>query len=182
MFGALLGAAVGAYTQNHAANKASKLSERALADQRVEQERVWSAANPYIDAGQGALGRMTDPNAFKTSPGYNFRLDQGLEATAGNQAVNGLLRSGGALKALNDYGQGMASDEYGKWFAQQGSIAGMGLQGAQLGAGAANQITSAIGQNADNQAGAAFTKANAWGKLAGSVGGAFDRMSSFGGG
>lgn len=180
MFGSLLGGIVGGVLQNRAAKETAKISREALERQTAQQERVWSAADPYMKSGATALSNLQDPNAFMTSPGYQFRMGQGLEAVAGNKAVNGLLRSGGAMKALNDYGQGMASDEYGKWFGQQSSIAGMGLTGVGIGAGVANQNSANIGADATNRGNAALTGANAWAKIAGQVGGAFDR-SSFGG-
>lgn len=183
MFGALLGSAVSAIGQHSASKRAEKISQQALAQQREQQERVWSAADPYMKAGGAAVGRLNNPaESFTTSPGYEFRMKQGLDAVGTNQAVNGLLRSGGAMKALNDYGQGMASDEYNKWWGQQSGLAGMGLQGTQIGAGVANANSAAIGTDATNRANAGFVRANAWGDFAGSVGGMIDGGSSFGGG
>ena len=180
MFGALLGGLIGGIGQAKAAKESAKISREALAQQQAQQERVWGAVDPYMKAGGAALGRLNDPNAFMTSPGYQFRLDQGTEAVAGSKAVNGLLRSGGALKAITNYGQNLASDEYGKWFGQQQGIAQMGLSGAGIGAGVANANSAAIGQDADNRANAGMAGANAWAGIAGQVGGAFDRMSKYG--
>jgi len=180
MFGSLLGGILGGIGQASAAKQSAKISREALAQQKAQQERVWGAVDPYMKGGAAAFANLQDPNAFMTSPGYQFRLGQGMEAVAGNRAVNGLLRSGGALKAINNYAQDTASDEYGKWFGQQSSIAGMGLQGAGIGAGVANANSAAIGQDATNRANAGMAGANAWAGIAGQVGGAFDRMSSYG--
>ncbi len=46
-------------------------------------------------------------------PGYQFRLGQGLQAAQNSAAGGGGLHSGRALKALNDYAQGQASQEFG---------------------------------------------------------------------
>lgn len=180
MFGAILGSAIGALTQNSASKNADKLSREALAQQKAQNERVWSAVDPYMKTGGEALNRLNNPGEnFTTSPGYEFRLKQGLDAVGTNQAVNGLLRSGGAMKALSDYGQGMASDEYNRWWGQQSGLAGMGLQGAGIGAGVASSNNAAIATDATNRANSGFVRSNAWGDLAGSIGGLIDGRSSF---
>jgi len=180
MFGAILGGVLGGLGQAKASSDAKKISRETLAQQKAQQDKVWGAVDPYMGAGGRALGRLEDPNAFTASPGYDFRLNQGIQGVAQSKAVNGLLRSGGALKAVNDYAQNTASDEYNRWFAQQQAIAGMGLQGAGIGAGVANANSAAIAADGTNRANAGFAGANAWGQIAGQVGGAFDRMSSYG--
>lgn len=45
-------------------------------------------------------------------PGYDFRLAEGQKALERSAAARGGLKSGGTLKALTDYAQGMASQEY----------------------------------------------------------------------
>lgn len=50
---------------------------------------------------------------FQADPGYQFRLNQGVGAIQNKAAAGGALRSGATLKALMNYGQGAASDEYG---------------------------------------------------------------------
>lgn len=87
----------------------------------------------------GTLGGLNDPNAGGTGPnsfgslaqgwnqtfqsptdvteqndpGYQFRLKQGQQAVENSAAARGGLFSGGTAKALNDYIQGSASNEYG---------------------------------------------------------------------
>jgi hypothetical protein len=46
-------------------------------------------------------------------PGYQFRLTQGTDALQNAAAAKGTLADSGTLKALIDYGQGAASQEYG---------------------------------------------------------------------
>lgn len=80
-------------------------------------------ARPDFTEAQPSLGGA--PNAsdyfsnFQASPGYDFRVAQGLRADNAAYAARGLLKSDAAVKALNDYSQGMASSEYGNWFNQQ---------------------------------------------------------------
>lgn len=60
-----------------------------------------------------------NPSGFTTSPGYQFRLDQGLRNTNASFGARGLLQSGSALQGFNDYAQNAASAEYGNWWNQQ---------------------------------------------------------------
>lgn len=183
MFGSLIASIFGAKQQAKATKSAEAISREALAQQKAQQDKVWGAVDPYMKTGGAALERMADPNAFLKSAGYDFRLNQGLEAVAQSKAVNGLLRSGGAMKAISDYGQETASDERARWFAEQQALAGLGVSGAGIGAGVANATSAAIGQDATNRANAGLTRANAWSGLAGQIGATADRAASmyFGG-
>lgn len=83
---------------------------------------------PYQEAGaQGvtALQAATAPGGalagtfqapteaeVENTPGYQFQLKQGTQAIEQSQAANGLLQSGGTLKGLEQYGQGLASTTY----------------------------------------------------------------------
>lgn len=49
----------------------------------------------------------------QNDPGFQFRLKQGLDALQKSAAARGSLLTGGTLKAINDYAQGQASNEYG---------------------------------------------------------------------
>lgn len=46
------------------------------------------------------------------SPGYQFRVNQGLQALQQSRAAQGLLRSGDTAKSLIEFGQNTASQEY----------------------------------------------------------------------
>lgn len=65
------------------------------------------------------FGEWTPPNAaavLAADPGYQFRLEQGLGAIQNSAAAKGILNSGGTLKDLQNYGQNLASQEYGNVF------------------------------------------------------------------
>lgn len=102
----------------------------------------------------GATGPSTFESGFETSPGYQFRLDEGQKAIERSASARGVLGSGGTQKALTRYAQGVASDEYGSYMNRLAGAAGIGqtatTQTAQFGAGAAG----ALGQ-AELQAGQA---------------------------
>lgn len=52
-------------------------------------------------------------------PGYQARLQEGQKALETSAAAKGLLRTGATLKGLSQYGQEMASQEYGKAFERE---------------------------------------------------------------
>ena len=56
----------------------------------------------------------TGQEALDQDPGYQFRKQQGLQAVQQSAAGKGLLRSGGTLTGIMDYGQELASQEYGQ--------------------------------------------------------------------
>lgn len=49
---------------------------------------------------------------FQTDPGYAFRLSEGMKALDRTAAARGGLLSGATLKGAQQYGQGLASQEY----------------------------------------------------------------------
>lgn len=51
-------------------------------------------------------------DTFTADPGYQFRLAEGLRALQHAAAAKGILRTGGTLKGLMDYGQNLASEEF----------------------------------------------------------------------
>ena len=59
-------------------------------------------------------------------PSYQFRYDQGLEAVNRSLAAQGQIGSGLQMKALMDYGQGAASQEYSNEWNRLASLAGVG--------------------------------------------------------
>ncbi len=64
--------------------------------------------------GSGFNQQYTSPEFnFQADPGYQFRLNQGLDNVQSRLAGRGLIGSGAEMKGLNDYAQGAASQEYG---------------------------------------------------------------------
>ncbi len=53
-----------------------------------------------------------NPSEVGKDPAYQFRFDQGLKALGSNRAAQGTFLSGATGKALQDYGQNAASQEY----------------------------------------------------------------------
>lgn len=119
-----------------------------------------------VGAGAKSLGQTGAMDAFKTSPDYQFRLDEGLRALQTTAAARGNLNSGDQLRAITDYGQGLASTEYGNYVNRLSGITGTGqtatTQTGQFGALAATNAGDAI-QNAGAARASGYAgAANAW--------------------
>ncbi len=84
-------------------------------------------------------------NNFANSAGMQFQLQQGADTLNNMYAAHGALQSGAAMKALQDYGQQTALNNY--------FMPYMGLLGGQqsVGAGAASSVAG-VGQNFGNTA------------------------------
>jgi hypothetical protein len=115
------------------------------------------------EAAQGAMEN------FYTSPGYQFRLDEGLRAVDAGAAARGMLRSGATLKAEQAFGEGLAAQEYDKYFSRasdsfgnyynrlfdlsrlgENAAAGVGAQGQASANAQSNIATGAAGAEARN--------------------------------
>lgn len=79
---------------------------------------------------------------FRDSTGYQFGKQQGMDSITGNAATQGLLNSGGTLKALDTYGQNYANTQYGNYTGLLQNQVNSGLQGAGVLAGAGQQSMS----------------------------------------
>lgn len=115
-----------ANTQAQAALRASDLlrgaSDQSLRDIGAERERSMGTLTPYTQLGTMAASQLANPDAMRFTaptmadvehdPGYQFRLQQGQKALERSAAARGTLLTGGTLKSLTDFGQGLASQEY----------------------------------------------------------------------
>lgn len=98
-------------------------------------------AVPYnSNAGKASAGGASVEAAaqqkFMSSPDYQFAFTQGLQALRRSAAASGTLESGGQVKAATEFGQGLASQQYGNYYNRL-----LGL--ANMGSGAANSTTTA---------------------------------------
>lgn len=139
---AVLGsAAIGAVASSRASSKAAKTQQQA-ADAAAQQQREALArqeelSRPYREMGveaqnalarmsglgpdtgaadYGALGRQFGTNELMMDPGYGFRLREGMKDLDRRLSAGGRMFSGGALKAGQQYGQELASQEYSNAF------------------------------------------------------------------
>lgn len=74
-------------------------------------------ANTYADAMglNGAAGTARAQDAFQTGPGYQFSLDQGLQALERNASRYGRSNSGNTDLDLMKYATGYADQNYNNW-------------------------------------------------------------------
>jgi hypothetical protein len=94
---------------------------------------------PGIEVGAAGVG--INPQTIAQSPAYKFRLDQGLEAINRSAQSRGTLLTGGTLKDLTGYAQGLASTEYDNEWQRQFGLAGLN---ANIGMGNANRTLSGL--------------------------------------
>src|SRR5262245_16484817 len=112
-------------------------------------------------AGGGGVGA-----GFEFSPGFQFRLGEGLKALERSAAARGTLLTGGTLKGLEKYAQNFASNEYGQRVNQLMDLSRLGMNAA----GGAGNAAGAYGregadlltQIGNAQAGGTVGAANAW--------------------
>src|SRR5215204_153916 len=63
----------------------------------------------------GPGGTAAAQAAFQTGPGFQFAMEQGLDAVARNANAAGMGASGNALREAQTFGQGLAQQEYNNW-------------------------------------------------------------------
>jgi hypothetical protein len=101
----------------------------------------------------GNLGAMSGGNwQAGMDPSYEFRFKEGQKALERSAASRGTLLTGGTLKALASFGQGLASTEFGNIFNRNYQLANLGLNAAGQAAGAGTSYSGQIGNMAGNQA------------------------------
>ena len=143
----VLGGVLGGKGAKKAAKAEVALGREALALQKQQYEQTRADLAPWRDAGGQAIGQglaMLQPGYdYKTSPGYDFRFSEGQRAVESGAASKGMLMSGGTLKDLVRFGDGVASADYGDQFNRMMAVASGGQQAATSGAAAAQNYANA---------------------------------------
>ncbi len=142
--GSVGGAAIGANasksvasTQASAAQQAADIAQAAGTSANQTNAETYNkqitALQPYVDAGTNGLDALKtalapggslsqqfsfDPSKIADNPDYQFQLNEGLKAVQRAASATGTLGSGGTLKALTQYSQGLASNEIGQAYQQ----------------------------------------------------------------
>jgi hypothetical protein len=219
---AILGsAAIGAAASGLSSSKSSKAAAKAtdaqvqanrdsLALQREVYDSNKGILNPFVNQGYaannalaGLLGIGGTPgdkaayqgafDNYRKSTGYEFRVGEGMDALNSKLAASGTLNSGAAQKAALQYGQNIASDEFGRYTSaltgQQQIGVGAGSALAGVGTNFANNATNinsntadAIGNGALAQAASSNNFMNGISGVAGNAIGALSSYGSLGGG
>lgn len=163
----------------------TQYANRALDIQQQQYTQTREDYAPWREAGLGALGNLNrfitpgeDVSALvQSDPGYQFRLNEGINNITSNRAARGSLDSGGTLKALTRYGQDYASSEFGNAFNRNATVAGLGssAQGAVTAAGTnyannSSSINTGLGNAlASSYRNVGQINASMWGGVGGAI-------------
>lgn len=171
-----------------AAEASARGAEAAAAVQRYMYDQTRQDQMPYMLSGReglyslyelmgtpyqrvnedGTMERVTPggspTEALQKTPGYQFRLEEGLRALDRSAAARGGF-GGRNLRDMMRYGQDYASSEYGNEFNRRAAMAGIGsTANAQVGAAgtqAAGQIGNSLQNAGDARASGYMGAANA---------------------
>ena len=121
--------------------------------------------NAYADitGAQGQAGQDRARALFQTDPGYQFALNQGLQATQRATGTGGFQGSGNVADALMRQGVGYANQQYNQYVQRLAPY----LQLAPQVAGAQTNLAQWQGGNLANILG---TQGNVWGNTANAIG------------
>jgi hypothetical protein len=128
---------MGSNAAGTAASQQVQAQQNGLAYEQNQFNSTNANYQPYVAAGQNALGTLESQmpaltegfnptaagipstfsygaNQFQTDPGYQFALQQGQQAIHRSAAATGGALGGGTMKALDQYTTGLASQQYGQ--------------------------------------------------------------------
>ncbi len=132
-------------------------TDTARGDITTGRDAALAEYDPYVEATAGvpglyaaalgtggAAGHDQVDEAFRTSPGYDFRMDEGLKALDRTASSRGMLASGNTDIDTLKYAGGLADQEYGSWldrlFGQEQFGAGVAGQRAGIRTGAGTEL------------------------------------------
>lgn len=153
----LAGTGLEIFFGGQAADAARQGNRDALNLSRDQFNQLLATQQPFIDAGTGAINKLSDvfvtgEQPFTASPGYDFRLQEGINALDRSAASRGRLLSGPQLRGVTEFGQNFATNEYNNEFNRLAALAGIGQVGTGQVGGASN-IFSQLGANQLQNAG-----------------------------
>lgn len=172
--GTVAGAVISSNAAGDAANTEAQAANNATNTQLQMFDQTQANEAPYLQAGNNALvalqqgvgvgpgtngtgvGSLNAPFTtaqFQNSPGYQFQMQQGENAVLNNRSALGGVDSGNTLKALTQFGQGTANQDY--WNAYNAYTANQNQRFGQL------QTLAGSGQNAAGNLGALGTQVGA---------------------
>jgi hypothetical protein len=145
-----------------------RMFNRQVALQEPFRETGLAAQNRLADL-LGISGRTSEPGygygmqpftmaQYQADPGYGFRLKRGLDAMERTAAARGGLLSGNQLRGAMEFGQDLASQEYGNAFnrfqTERSNILNPLQSLGGVGQTSTNALTSAAGNLGAGMAGA----------------------------
>ena len=155
---AILGAGATYAASSNAASAQKSAAQTASNTELNMYGQNQSELQPYITGGQGAYSTLNNllgvggnsasiQNTLTNLPGYQFTLNQGLKATQGGYAAQGLADSGAALKGAATYATGLAQSDYNNYLTGLQNSATTGENAANALAGYGTQTGAQIGSN-----------------------------------
>jgi hypothetical protein len=185
----IIGGIAGGLFGKGGAKKAARAQERAnqaaIAEQRRQYDTTRADLMPWLEKGGNALTRLDnfsegDMSDFQTSPDYEFTRKEGTRNIGNSWAAKGGAFSGNALRSLDEFNSGLASQQVGNWWNRQAGLAGVGQTAGtnigQFGANAANNVGNALINQGDARASGIVGGTNA---LLGGLSGALDAWQYF---
>lgn len=165
--------------------------------------------DPYMNAGQSSLATLmaqygslvNDPNkimnmlgsGYKQSPGYQFQMNQGMNAANNAAAAGGMIGTGAHQNDSAAIASNLANKDYMDYLGSMMGLYSQGLGGLgqinQMGYGASNEYGNTLGNNQMNMANMAYlgqsnlnqSNANAYNSKLGLLGAGLGFLGSGGG-
>jgi hypothetical protein len=161
----LVSGALGSRSTRSAARTQEQATQASIAEQRRQFDLSRQDAQPWMQAGQNALGQLQDPaRNFMASPGYEFMRGEGMRGIERSAAARGGAASGNALRALSQFNSGLAQQDFGNWWNRTAGLAGVGQaaqqQTAALGANMAGNVGNALMAGGEARASGIMGQAN----------------------
>jgi hypothetical protein len=148
-----VGALRGGQTDTIAAQRAALAQARTDLDPWRGQGANALTVASNLSGANGPEAAALAQQDFFTSPGYQFRLDEGMRAVDAGAAAQGMLRSGATLKGEQRFAQGLASEEFGNYYNRLYQLSGLGANAAQQTGGYEMQTGQNLGNAYLNTAG-----------------------------
>ena len=125
-------------------------SYNAKLNQYNNEMDLYNQAKRLYDANPAAYTAEQVQEKLMAQPGVAFQYNQGLDAIQRAASARGMLGSGRLLQSLADYGQGMASQQYGETLSRLAGLVQMGQQAATNQASGAMNLGNSTGQLTQN--------------------------------
>ena len=155
----IYGANAASNAQVNAANKAAGIQQQAMDFQKSNYNTASSNLTPFINTGIGANNLLasfygingSDPTlgqnaleAFSKSPDYQFAKTEGINALDNSAAAKGSVLGGNQLRAVTEYGSGLATQNLNNYLTRLTGMSGQGIQAGgylgQIGTGVGSQV------------------------------------------
>lgn len=179
--GAIGSAFIGSSAAKSASERMAQAGRESMGALRGFYDQTMENYKPYLDVGKNAIGSINslygypdgsgnvkppDYSQFTNSPDFAFAQQQGNLGLTRYLNATGMAQSGGAMKDMASYNQGLASQQYGNYFNRLMGLAGIGQNAANSSAQSAGQFGGQIAQQYGNigqaDASGIIGQGNAW--------------------